>query len=174
MEIKVNKITGKELLRLAASYTIGKDSKLSLKKGYKCEHSPIRTQIFIVEMINIPTFVSVHFVRHNVGVTHFVTSNRDDRGGTGTEDRNTEVKHMMIINAQSLIAMARKRLCFKSHRATVNVMRGIKKVITDIDHALFERLVPECIYRGLCPEIKSCGHIDSSTYEHQLKEYKDD
>lgn len=41
-------------------------------------HSPIRTLMFTVRM-EIPYYVSVHFVRHKVGVEHYVRSQRNDR-----------------------------------------------------------------------------------------------
>ena len=122
MQITVTKITDKALLDLACSYTVNKDVHVKdLKAFYMSEHSPIRTQLFLIEMKDIPTFVSVHLVRHTVGVIHFVKSNRDDRNGEPNANRDTPVNHMMIANAQAIINMARKRLCSKSHIDTQEV-----------------------------------------------------
>ncbi len=44
----------------------------------KAGHSPIRTLMFTIKL-EIPYFVSVHFVRHKFGIEHYVQSQRDDR-----------------------------------------------------------------------------------------------
>lgn len=161
MKITVTKLTDLSLMQRACEFTINGKSNMSLEKIYRCEHSPIRTQIFWVEMERIPAFVSVHFVRHGVGVTHFVQSLRDDRGGTGNETRNSPVNHAMLVNAQALINMARKRLCYKAHRETVLVMSEIKKQVANLDKDLSAFMVPECLYRKGCHELKSCGYYDN-------------
>jgi len=158
MRVVVTKLTDEALMRKACSYTINAESKMSLAKIYRCEHSPMRTQMFTVELIGIPTFVSVHFVRHHVGVDHWVKSNREDRGGTGKEDRWSPVNHMMLINAQSLVNLSRKRLCLAAHKETVRVMRAIKAAVAECDPDLAAVMVPECEYRGGCHELKSCGY----------------
>lgn len=161
MKIEVTKLTDINLIHEACSATIdGKQSNISLDKMYKCMHSPIRTQIFFIKMIDIPSFVSVHFVRHKIGVEHFVSTRRDDRTDFSNEEVNrlTPVKHYMLINAESLINMARKRLCFSASKETREVFGMIKKEIEKVDPELAKYLVPECYFRnGYCPELKSCG-----------------
>lgn len=116
----------------------------------------MRTQIFWIEMREIPSFVSVHFVRHKIGVEHYVKSLRDDRGGDGTEGRNSPVNHGMLCNAEALMAMAHKRLCAHAHEKTIDVMVEIAKAVKSIDPDLFEHLVPDCLY------LKKCWERDSS------------
>jgi hypothetical protein len=157
MRIKVEKITDGQLMRKACEYTINAKSKMTLDKIYQCEHSPMRTQMFVIEMIDIPTFVSVHFVRHKVGIEHFVKSNRDDRGADFVADRNTPVNHMMFLNAEALITMAKKRLCYKAHQQTIVVMNEIKREVNLVDPDLARYMVKNCVYRGGCFELKSCG-----------------
>ena len=169
--IKAYKITGTDLMRLACSYTINTESNMSLEKIYQCEHSPMRTQMFVVEMINIPTFVSVHFVRHKHGVEHFVKSNREDRDSyTGDLGRWQPVNHMMLCNAQALVNMARKRLCRKASKETIEIMQLIVESIDKVDCALAERLVPECEYRRGCREIRSCGLYESKYVKKGVSE----
>lgn len=161
--VSVRKITGTDLMRLACSYTINADSNMTLEKVYQCEHSPLRTQMFVVEMQDIPTFVSVHFVRHKHGVEHFVKSNREDRSShTGDLGRWQPVNHLMLCNAQALINMARKRLCRKASEETTAVMAAIVAAVGKEDAALAERMVPECEYRRGCREIKTCGLYDKN------------
>lgn len=158
VEIKIEKLTNHELMNKAFNTTVRFDSKVSLENAYKMMHSPIRTQEFLIQLIDIPTFVSVHLVRHKIGVEHFVLTNRNDRGGV-VANRNTPVNHTMKINAESLITLARKRLCFKSHIETVKVMSLIKKEIKLIDPALYKFMVPDCVFRnGICAEGRfTCG-----------------
>ena len=163
MEIKVTKLTNESLVRMACEATMrGQKSKVSLNKMYKCEHSPIRTQLFWVEMQDIYTFVSVHFVRHKIGCEHYIMSNREDRGGTGKEDRYTPINHSMLINAQALIQMSRKRLCGAAHIEAQKTMQAIKDAIEKVDPDLAQYMVRECQYRnGICPELKCCGNLFS-------------
>jgi len=159
MKIKVTKLTDKSLLDKACSFTVGKDVDVqSMHKFYKSEHSPIRTQIFCVEMYDIPSFVSVHLVRHHVGIEHFVKSNRTDRGGKEDVDRYSPVNHMMICNAQSLINMARKRLCTQASKETREVFEEIKNRVAEKDVALSSCMLPECGYKnGYCNEFSTCN-----------------
>lgn len=163
MQILAEKLTDIDLMRRACEMTMrGVESKVTLDEIYKCEHSPMRTQLFWVEMIDVPTFVSVHFVRHKIGVEHFVMSNRDDRGGDEEVNRWTPVNHGMLLNAQALINMARKRLCRKSHDITRKVMIAIGNAITELDSDLGKYMVAECVYRRGCHESEPCGNIDVS------------
>lgn len=162
MEIKIEKITDEPLMQWACSMTIDQASSATLDSIYKCEHSPMRTQLFKVELRDIPTYVSVHLVRHNQGVTHFVKSNRDDRCGRGKLiDRMSPVNHGMIINAQALINMAKKRLCKQADNRTYNVMSMLKSAMKVADPALAKYMVPECEYRRGCNELKPCGHWEA-------------
>lgn len=81
MNIKVRKLTCVELLREANSFTTNKASKMSLQTAYKTKHSPCRTQIFWIEMRDIPLFVASQLVRSHVGIQCFQLSKRTDRGG---------------------------------------------------------------------------------------------
>lgn len=161
MKITATKLTDILLMRKACESTMQSgESKMTLDKIYRCEHSPIRTQLFWVEMVDIPTFVSVHFSRHKIGVEHFVMSNRSDRGGVANVDRNSLVKHSMLINAQSLVNMARKRLCGQASDETCMVMEKIKVAVAAVDEVLTDYMVRECQYRnGRCPELRPCKNL---------------
>ena len=161
MKIIVDKVVGEEWMQEACKFTSGGGSTtMTLKRVYGCEHSPMRIQRFMVRMYDIPTFVSVHLVRHSVGVVHFVKSNREDRPGcTGDTGRMHPVNHMMDINAQALINMARKRLCSKAHAETIKVMKEIKAQVMLVDPDLAESMVRECEYRRGCHEERSCGYF---------------
>lgn len=160
--------------------TVGKESakeptELWKLKLFRSEHSPIRTVQFLIEMKDIPYWVSVHFVRHKIGVEHFVETQRTDRTGINREQKTQDapVKHTMHINAASLIYMARKRLCRKAAKETRNVMQEIKNKMYAIEPTLAVNMVPECVYRGICPEFESCGYIYTEEYKVARKLYED-
>ena len=160
IEIVIEKKTDEAILRRACDMTRKPGmtaSTMTLEKIYLCEHSPARTQQFWIELRGIPTFVSVHLVRHKFGVEHFVESNRDDRGGTGAEDRYTPVNHGMDINAIALKNMSLKRLCYASHKTTVANWMRVKRGMKDVDPALAAVMVPACVQYGYCPELRECG-----------------
>lgn len=159
MRVVVEKLTTLELARRACASTTGKDSStITLARLYQCEHSPMRTQLFWIEMQDIPTFVSVHFVRHKVGVEHYVKSNREDRNGDAQASRWTPVTHCMLANAQAIVNMARKRLCHQASKQTLHVMAMIRYEMRTVDPDLSEFMMPECLYRGnVCHELKPCG-----------------
>jgi hypothetical protein len=119
------------------------------------EHSPIRVATYRIVM-TVPYWVSVHFCRHKIGVEHFVTSRREDITGEKRSDQDL-VNHEMIINAQALITMARKRLCGKASDETKKVMMLIKESVFKIDRPLFRSMNPDCVYRGQCNEMTPCG-----------------
>jgi len=172
IEVTARKLTDADLLRYCNSATMRfeKDSRQHLESAYKMEHSPIRTQEFIISM-RVPAFVSVHFVRHKIGVEHFVGSNRADLGGDSKADRWTPTNHVMKVNAAALIAMSRLRLCKKASEETQETMRLIRVAVGKVDHHLAKFMVPNCIYRnGLCGH--PCGafkKFSNETY-HYYKE----
>lgn len=142
------------------SYMMDKPMTLELKKKYlKSEHSPIRTLNFIIKM-EIPYCNSVHFVRHKLGVEHFVQSQRNDRQDKYDRKKapqDSPVRHVMYVNAQELIFMARKRLCGKADADTQKIMRMIVKEVLKTNPEFEDVLVPQCQYMHDCPEFVSCG-----------------
>jgi hypothetical protein len=163
MRVTVEKLTDLSLAREAIESTMGADFKAKCTLGdlYRWEHSPSRTQLFKIVMDGVQSFVSVHFVRHGaVGQQHFVRSMRSDRGGKGqpVADRNTPVRHTMILNAQHLIDMSRRRLCYQASMETRDAMEMIRGEVGRVDPDLACYMVPNCQYRnGICSEPKCCG-----------------
>jgi hypothetical protein len=129
-----------------------------IKRLVEAEHSPIRELWFGIKM-EIPYWVSVHFVRHHIGVNHYVQTQRADRTGV---DRNSKpqgeiVSHIMSVNAQELIFMAHKRLCKQASEETRAVMKEIVRQVVEVAPYMKDVLVPMCKYRnGKCTEMFSC------------------
>lgn len=172
-ECSIKDITGLQYFKKACEATTGKKLKNEqaeklLAKMYKAEHSPIRCRMFFIEIKNVPTFVANHFVRHKVGVEFFCLSHRSDRTGVKDElsNRLTPTNFAMLINAQALINMARKRLCNKASRETCEVMGLIKDTMGAVDPELAYRMVPDCEYRGYCHEIQPCGRVNNGNIDN--------
>lgn len=132
------------------------------RKMLKCRHSPIRTLMFTIEM-EIPYFVSTHFVRHKYGVEHFVQSQRNDRQSSYDRDlapQSAMVMHTMDINAEALMNMSWRRLCTQADITTRYVMSKICQEVLKVNPEFEGRLVPMCEFLHECPEFISCGRYE--------------
>jgi hypothetical protein len=172
-KVKVEKLTGDDLLNWAFSRTAHGSLKIHLMDAYRWEHSPSYTQFFKIEMDGIALFASTHFLRHHVGVTGpYIRTQRPDRGGTTDDGRWSPHDHALICNAQTLINMSKVRLCYKASVETRAIMQAIKDGVARVDEALVWYMVPTCVYRGgLCPEPKTCGRLDKLM--HRYAYYRD-
>ncbi len=131
-------------------------------KILKAEHSPIRTLMFTIKL-TIPYFVSVHLARHKIGIEHFVQSQRNDRQSNYDRElapQNTMVNHIIDVNAEQLMFMARRRLCKQSDPTTRYVMCKICMAVKEVNPEFIPFLVPNCKYLHECPEFVSCGYYD--------------
>lgn len=216
--VSVQKQTDVDLMRRACESTFVGKSHASLSSIYKAEHSPARTQLFWIELKNIPLFVSTHLLRHHVGSVPYQLTCRDDRKGGNpglpgkvdeivnqleilssefsiggsyrqaqdlirsivskvewlkdNTDRQTPVNLSLLVNAQSLIDMAKLRLCNQAHAETIAVFKAIKEQVAQVDPELAKLMVPKCVYRnGLCGEPRCCGYNHTPKFREQLKEY---
>ena len=141
---------------------------------YKAEHSCIRLREFEIIIENIPYWVAMHFCRHHIGVEKFVSTQRTDRTG---EDRNCKsqdspVRLQMNCNAQAMINISRKRLCNCASKETKMIWLMVLAELRKIDKPLWDCCVPECVYRGHCPEYKGCGFDKTTQYEIELSLYR--
>ena len=128
-------------------------------KLLESEHSPIRTLWFAFKM-EIPYYVSTHFVRHKFGVEHFVQTQRNDRQDKYDRTKapqDTLVSHIMYVNAQELANMAHVRLCKQASKETREVMQMIVTEVLKTNPEFKTVLVPKCEYRnGKCTEFFPC------------------
>lgn len=139
------------------------------------EHSPIRVMAFSILIEDIKSFIQTHLVRHKIGIEHFVASLRNDLSGIeGSKITRDTLNSMEIyINLQALITVSRKRLCRAAHSDTVEVWKAVLKSLKDKGHyEIVSCCVPECIYRGFCPENKrSCEYNTTRAYTEALFTY---
>lgn len=179
MKIYAKQITTWQRALNAARATVGKkqiDKEPSDEwkdKMLMAEHSPIRLVEYDIYLEDIPSFVATHLVRHHIGCEKFVVTNREDRRNVNPEEVNrlTPVDMMMTCNAQSLINISRKRLCTCASKETREVWEAVKEAIKEIDPIVAKHMVKECIYRGHCPEMKCCGYVFGTKYEHEHLDY---
>lgn len=163
------------------------------------EHSPIRLLEYDFTIEDIRQWVTVHLVRHHEGCEKFVHTQRQDINDEIEKITSNVIKVLseiglnrenwkerdylfqgecndmdMTCNAQAFINISRKRLCYgcpspETRQAWEIVISALK----EIDPILAEKCVPECIYRGFCPETKRCcGYVNTEAYKKRLKEYR--
>ena len=167
----------------AARRTIGKKpldkepSKSWEAKMLLAEHSPIRLVEYDWSWEDIKQWVTVHLVRHHIGTEKFVHSQREDRRDLGIprdELPQGSLNDMdMTANAQALINISRKRLCSCASLETREAWKQVKEKIAEVDPIMAEKMVPECIYRGFCPEfMHSCGYSKTEAFKENLKVYR--
>lgn len=172
MEIKITKMTSWSDVRKAALTTMwkyGDDKEPSSewkRKILLARHSPIEALMFRIELIGIPYWVSVHLVRHKVGITHFVSSQRDDRHSNAVPraemPQGALVNHTMVLNAQAIIAISKKRLCYLASQETRNVWLDVREAMFEVDADVAWAMRSECVWCGdRCPEMRGCGMCKS-------------
>ena len=167
----------------AARRTIGKEpltkepSDSWKAKIILAEHSPIRLVEYDWTWEQIRQWVTAHLVRHHEGCEKFVHSQRADRRELPIErDKMPQgaVNDMdMTANIQALINISRKRLCNCASPETRKAWQQVKEEIRKIDPVLADKMVPECLYRGFCPEwMNSCGYSKTKKYQEDLEKYR--
>ena len=87
-------------------------------------------------------------------------------------DRNTPVKLGLLINAQSLIDMAKLRICIMAHQETREIFLALREEIALIDEDLAHMMVRKCVYRGgICGESNCCGFNNTPAFKKELTDY---
>lgn len=174
MKLTILKAPTKEdwiLVKQAAFVTIGKETETEPSLEWKrrilqAVHSPIRTLNYAVLMEGIPSWVSVHLVRH-IHAQPFVSTQRNDRCNRDENyDRrkapqDTPVDMIWYFNAEELITICHKRLCLLASTETREVVQEIVKQITELcpEWKGTNLLVPLCTYRGgICTEFAPCEY----------------
>lgn len=152
------------------------------RKLLLAEHSPIRLLEYDFGWEDIKQWVSVHLVRHHEGCEKFVHTQRSDRRDLN-EDYDVKSRDElpqgalndmdMTCNAQAFINISRKRLCNCASKDTRIAWEQVIKELSVIDPILAEKCVPECIYRGFCPEFdRCCGYVNTKQYQERLEKYR--
>lgn len=181
--VRLEQVTSWKRALNAARRTIGKrplskePSQEWEAKMLLAEHSPIRLVEYDWSWEEIKQWVTVHLVRHHEGCEKFVHSQRGDRRDLGVPrdelPQGTLNDMDMTANAQAIINISRKRLCSCASVETREAWKQVLAAIKEVDPILVDKCVPECIYRGFCPEfIKSCGYANTKKFQLDLKRYR--
>ena len=141
---------------------LGKEPSEKFKRSILiAEHSPIRDIHVKWKWSDIPSWVATHWVRHKWEC--FVKSQRTDRTGIDRTKlpQDAPVDFVGDANAQSLIDTWRKRLCRQASPETRQYAEDFKAALHEIEPEISDALVPNCVYRGGCPEMQNCGYFYS-------------
>lgn len=181
--IRLDQVTSWKRALNAARRTIGKaplakePSKSWEAKMLLAEHSPIRLVEFDWTWKDIMQWVTTHLVRHHEGCEKFVHSQRGDRRVLlvpRNELPQGALNDMdMTANAQAIINISRKRLCSCASKETREAWKQVVEAIREVDPVLADKCVPECLYRGFCPEFMNpCGYSKTKKFEEDLQKYR--
>ena len=180
MKIEITKVTSWTDVLNAARFTqrkplrSGEPSENFKKKIIRAEHSPLRCLMFNIDFYDIPYYVSVHLVRH-VHAQPFVSTSRPDIDGNQKpreEQKKTDLVSMrLFLNAQEIINISKVRLCNKAEAETRKVWIEVLRELEKVEPLLAQACCPSCVYRGICPEIKSCGFHRTKAFTEAYDRY---
>lgn len=121
------------------------------------EHSPIRSMSVKWIWAKIPHWVGVHWVRHKWEC--FVRTQREDRAGVPRRSLRQDEPQSFTgeANIQHTIDTWRKRLCAMASTETRQYAYDFKAELHKVEPEWADVLVPNCVYRGGCPEKDGCG-----------------
>ena len=181
MEVKVTNETGWKRAMNAARRTVGKEPlDKDPSENFKlmslfAEHSHIKLVEYLISFKALRQWVGVHILRHPF-VLPFIHSQRPERreldvprdelpqGSLNDQD--------FVMNAQTLINVSRKRLCACASKETREAWKAVKEEIAKTEPNMAAVMVPNCIYRGFCPERESCGFWKTEKFKKELNDYR--
>lgn len=124
-------------------------------------HSPIRALQFFIQ-VECPYFVQGHITRHKAGIEFFCGSQRNDRQDKYDRKaarQDTPVLMGMLVNADALRQISRRRLCAKADPDTRAVWQAVVDAIANVDPIVAEACHRECWWNGgRCFELVPCKH----------------
>jgi hypothetical protein len=148
--------------------SLGKEPSSEFKRSILIsEHSPIRGISIKWRWNNIKSWVATHWSRHKWEC--FIKTQRSDRTGVDRDKlpQDAPVDFTGEANAQHLIDTMRKRLCFMASKETREYAEDFKRELMYQETELSDVLVPNCIYRGGCPEMGGgCGWYNRAVKKH--------
>ncbi len=126
------------------------------------EHSPIRHSLISWQW-TVKSWVATHFSRHKWEC--YIQTQRSDRTGVNRDDigQGAPVLFSGDANLQNLIDTSRKRLCVGSTSPeTREAWESLKDELLDWgEDEIALVMVPNCVYRGGCPEFNNCGYYNN-------------
>jgi hypothetical protein len=141
------------------------------------EHSPIYTLHWTIEILDIPSWTSNQFVRSHEGFVPFVSTQRNDKQNEYDRRKapqDAPVNLRFEANAEGILLMSRKRLCFTASNETRIIWENVIEELKKVSPELAELCVKPCIYRrGICAEVFStCRYNQSPNFVSELAKYE--
>lgn len=113
-------------------------------------------------------------VRH-IHAQPFVSTSRPDIDGKQIpreEQKKIDPVNMrLFLNAQEIINISRVRLCNKTEKETKKIWNIVIEELRKTEPELANACVPNCIYRGFCPEFESCRFNNTEQFKKTLNKY---
>lgn len=201
INLNVEVISGWSIALDAARRTVGKAPlRKEPSRDFKirslfAEHSQIKLVTYLISFKDLRQWVGVHLLRHR-DVLPFIHSQRVDRRedieviteqylSIVSEDLKNSPEFNrrdylpqgapndqdFYVNAQTLINISRKRLCHCASKETRQAWEAVREALKDLDPEVASAMVPNCIYRGRCPEVKTCGYYLTNKFREELDNY---
>lgn len=181
MEVRITRLTEWKDVLNAARFTQRKPEVLTepsdkfKKQMVRAEHSPLRALLFNIDLYDIPYYVAMHLRTHKLVHLPLVTTSRPDIDGKQKpreEQRKTDLVNMrLMLDAQEIIAISRVRLCTRAEKTTRSIWNKVVAKLATIEPILAGACVPNCIYRGICPEFNSCKFHTTVDYSVLYNQY---
>lgn len=136
---------------------LGKEPGSEFKRGILlAEHEPIREMWIKWQWKDIPYCIAMHWKTH-IWPSRVNTSREDRTGIKRSERRQTDpIDFEGTMNLQHQIDTMRKRLCRQADPVTRQYAEDYKAAVHDIEPEASGVMVPNCVYRCGCPEMKMC------------------
>lgn len=129
-----------------------------------CRHSPLRAGSIHFHSEEVPYYVMGHIVRHNVGITPYVGTSREDRTGIPREERKQTdlVNFDFVANIEALLNISERRLCTCADKTTIKYWKGVLEAVKEYDEDIAWACVPQCLAHGGCIEpFAHCRYYDN-------------
>lgn len=123
------------------------------------EHDPIRDIIIKFRWRDIFYWVAMHYKTHIWrSRTDSQRNDRQERYDRNKAPQDAPVDFIGDPNVQHLIDTSRKRLCRQAAEETREYWEALKVTVHDPEPEISDVMVPNCVYRCGCPEMKRCGY----------------
>lgn len=201
MEVTVTQDTSWNRALNAARKTWGKNklekepSEEWKKMALMAEHSPIKLVEYTISFKDLRQWVGVHLLRHPFVLPFIHTQRVDKRDLDEYVDKvmsilSDDVKNDpsfnkrdylfqgqtndqdFVVNAQTLINISKKRLCNCASKETRDAWKAVQDAIREFDPVMASFMVPNCVYRGFCPEKDSCGYWKTKKFNKDVNDYR--
>lgn len=158
------------------------------------EHSPIKLVEYRISFTDLRQWVGVHLLRHEHTLPMIHSQRVDRRDIDAMVDKvmqilSDDIKNQegfnkrdylfqgetndqdFYVNAQTLINISRKRLCACASKETREAWSMVREAIREIDPIMASFMVVNCVYRGRCPEMETCGYYKTKAHHKEVDDY---